>query len=308
MTKMTPLSDLVRDRNYDLSGAHEAVIGQTVYGSGGEKVGTVRELLAEDGGKIRYIVVEVGSWFTSREVVVPVGMARMEDDGVYLDNLTRDQVKDMTAYEPGMDYTEEAQVSDIRTLTGDGYVAPAAAAGAPRAADHYSDEKMFSTPQRLQLLEERLLVNKEKYVAGSVEVGKRVETRTENVNVDVSHEEVVIERRPVSEPRPVEGNVTLGAATETIRVDLEAERATAQKQAFVTEEVEIGKRTETERQTLSDTVGREVLDVTRTGDVTVSGEGAASAHAGQDTRGTVERGVDAVKDAVDPLDGKIDRR
>ncbi|PNY79520.1 PRC and DUF2382 domain-containing protein [Deinococcus koreensis] len=308
MTKMTPLSDLVRDRNYDLSGTHEAVIGQAVYGSGGEKIGTVRELLAEDGGKIRYIVVEVGSWFTSREVVVPVGMARMEDDGVYLDSLTKDQVKGMTAYEPGMDYNDEAQVSDIRTLTGDAYVAPAAASATPRAADHYSDEKMFTTPQRLQLLEERLLVNKEKYVAGSVEVGKRVETRTENVNVDVSHEEVVIERRAVSEPRPVEGNVTLGAATETIRVDLEAERATAQKQAYVTEEVEIGKRTETQQQTISDTVGREVLDVTRTGEVAVSGEVNGQMAAGQDGRNALERGVDAVKDAADPLDGKIDRR
>ena len=60
----------------------------------------------------------------------------------------------------------------------------------------------------------------------------------------------------------------------TIQVDLEAERANVSKQAFVTEEVEIGKRTETQQQTFSDTVGKEVLDVTKTGEVTVSGDAA----------------------------------
>jgi len=273
MTKLTPMSDLVRDRNYDLSGGHDSLIGLPAYGNGGEKVGTVREALTQDGGTVRYLVVEVGSWFTSKEVVVPVGLARVEDDGVYFDSLSKEQVKDMNAYVAGQDYNDEQQVSDIRVLKGTGYVPPVADSGSTAtAADLYKDESLFKTPTKLQLLEERLSVNKEKYQAGSVQVGKKVETRTENVNVALQHEEVVIERRMISDPRPVEGNVTLGAATETIKVDLEAERANVSKQAFVTEEIEVGKRTETEQKTYSDTVGREVLDVTKTGEVTVSGD------------------------------------
>ena len=276
MTKMTPMSDLVRDRNYDMSGGDESsFVGMTAYGNGNEKIGTVREALTDDNGKLRYLVVEVGSWFTSKEVVVPVGLARIESDGVYFDSLSKDQVKNMNEYHVGQDYTDEQQVSDIRTLKGTGYVAPVAAAGAASiatAADHFKDEALFKTPTKLQLIEERLSVNKEKYQAGSVEVGKKVETRTENVNVALQHDEVVIERRPVTDARPVEGNVTLGAASQTIKVDLEAERANVQKQAFVTEEVEVGKRTETEQKTFTETVGREVLDVTRTGDVEVTGD------------------------------------
>ena len=141
-----------------------------------------------------------------------------------------------------------------------------------------------------------------------MEVGKRVETRTENVNVDLTHEEVVIERHPVSSPRPVEGNVTLGASSQTIRVDLEAERASVQKQAYVTQEVEIGKRSETEQRTFSDTIGKEVLEVTKTGDVEMSGDAVTgNAATGKDDRTLLERGSDAVKNAADPLDGKIDR-
>ncbi|WP_407572889.1 PRC and DUF2382 domain-containing protein [Deinococcus altitudinis] len=274
MANLIPTSDLVRDRNYDMSGGnHTDFIGMNAYGNAGEKVGTIREALTEDGGKLRYFVVEVGSWFTSKEVVVPVGLARVENDGVYFDSLSKDQVKNMNEYVVGQDYTDEQQVADIRTLKGTGYVAPVAATGtAVTAADHYTDDTLFKTPTKLQLLEERLSVNKEKYQAGSVQVGKKVETRTENVNVALSREEVVIERHPVTEARPVEGNVVLGAATDTIKVDLEAERANVSKQAFVVEEVEVGKRTETEQKTFSDTVGREVLDVTKTGEITVTGD------------------------------------
>ena len=274
MANLIPTSDLVRDRNYDMSGGnHTDFIGLPAYGNGGEKIGTIREALTQDGGTVRYFVVEVGSWFTSKEVVVPVGLARVENDGVYFDSLSKDQVKNMNEYSVGQEYTDEQQVSDIRVLKGTGYVAPAATTGtAVTAADHYTDEALFKTPTKLQLLEERLSVNKEKYQAGSVQVGKKVETRTENVNVALTREEVVIERHPVSDARPVEGNVVLGAATDTVRVDLEAERANVNKQAFVTEEVEVGKRTQTETKTFSDTVGREVLDVTKTGEIEVTGD------------------------------------
>ena len=272
MANLIPTSDLVRDRNYDMGNDSYDFIGKKAYGNSGEHVGTIREALTEEGGKIRYFVVEVGSWFTSKEVVVPVGLARVEDDGVYFDSLTKEQVKEMNEYHVGQEYGSDAQVADIRTLRGTDYVAPAVAASSVTAADHYQDEKLFGTPTRLQLLEERLMVNKEKYQAGSVQVGKKVETRTENVNVALSHDEVVIERHPVTDARPVEGNVVLGAATETIRVNLEAERANVSKQAYMTEEVEVGKRTETEQKTYSDTVGREVLDVTKTGDVQLTGD------------------------------------
>ena len=174
MTKLTPLSDLVSNRNYDLSSDHMNVVGQAAYGVGGERVGTVRELLAQDGGQIRYVVLDVGGWFSAKEVVVPVGLARMEEDGVYFDSLTKEQVKGMTEYTAGMDYGDEAQVSDIRVLSGDTYQAPTGVAQ-PTAADHYQDTAMFTTPQKLQLLEERLLVNKEKFQAGSVEVTESAE-------------------------------------------------------------------------------------------------------------------------------------
>ncbi|AFZ67262.1 PRC and DUF2382 domain-containing protein [Deinococcus peraridilitoris] len=371
MTTLIPLSDLTRDRNYDFrsEGIYDPT-GDAVYGSDSKKIGTVRGAMVEPTtGRLRYLIIDVGGWFTSKEVLLPVGMARLEDDAVYLDNLTKDQVKEMREYRYGEEYSYDAQTSDERVLrgadyggkvgyrndmdqdmiptdsdtttdrdlsvmggdlrnegtTGIGYnTASSATMSGDRAAggvsgmtdsrmdadmrtgmsgnagmdtasmgrrydyrDEDTEDRMFKTPDRLRLLEERLVVDKERYRTDSVEVSKHVEMREQQVSVNLSHEELVIERRPVTESRPVEGNVTLGSGSETLRVDLEAERADVSKQAYVTEEVEIGKRTETETQTFNETVGREVLDVNRTGDVE-------------------ERGS-RVNDDLDRLDGKTDR-
>ena len=303
MATLIPVSDLIRDRNYDLNGSdHSDFIGKRAYASGGEHVGTVREALTEEGGNIRYFVVEVGNWFTSKEVVIPVGLARIEDDGVYFDSLTKDQVKGMNEYVYGQDYSYDAQVSDVKTLRGTDYVAPAATSS-DASVDLYKDESLFSAPTKLQLLEERLLVNKDRYVAGSVQVGKKVETHTENVNVELSHEEVVIHRTPVTDGRPVEGNVVLGEGNQTIQVDLEAERANVSKQAYVTEEVEIGKRTETQQQTFSDTIGKEVLDVTKTGAVQVTGDGTTTTSTSTTTGSTTSGLVDT--DLLDDTTKKL---
>ncbi|MPY65153.1 DUF2382 domain-containing protein [Deinococcus sp. SDU3-2] len=257
MTQMNlmRLSDLSRDNMYDNAGVYNPS-GNTAYGYNNEKIGTVRDALVDpSSGRIRYLILDVGGWFSSKEVVVPVGDARFDDNGVYFDNLTKEQVKNLDEYRYDQTYTDTTfQQNNERVL---------------RAADTDETtyrERAYRTPDRLQLLEERLVVNKERFKAGAVEIGKHVETRQEQVNVGLQREEVVIERHPVTEARPVEGAV-LGADSATVRVDLEAERANVDKQAYVVEEVEIGKRTVTDTQTVTETVGREVLDVNKTGEV-----------------------------------------
>lgn len=108
------------------------------------------------------------------------------------------------------------------------------------------------------------MVDRERYVAGEVEIGKRVETRTERMEIPLQREEVYIERHAV-DAQPVDGAV-LGEATKPVRVELEAEQAWVEKQAYVAEEVEVSKRTTTEQQTFTDMVRREVLDVRQSGE------------------------------------------
>ena len=290
MARLIPLSEITTRHADALGNDYYDPTGSTAYGTNGERIGTVRGALAEaETGRIRSLIVDAGGWFSSKEVVVPVGMARIEGDGVYFDNLTKDQVSGMQSYVVGQDYSQDAQYADERVLR----------AANPAYAD---DAALYRTPDRLQLLEERLVVNKDRFVAGSVEVSKHVETTTQRVDVPLSREEVVIERHAVTDGRPVEGNVTLGADSQTMRVDLEAERANIGKQAFVTEEVSIGKRTVTETQTHTAEVGREVLDVNQTGDVRLEGAADTAGRVGSaagDVAGAagnkIEEGADRLR-------------
>jgi len=264
MAHLVSLLELSRQSGYTRDPSVYDPTGFTVYGQGGTKLGTVTTaLLDSDNHKVRYLVVNNGN---KREFLVPVGLGRMETDSVYYDTLTTDQVTRLRDYRDGEDFGPEFQAADQSVLTGRTVNA--------REPYDYSDAS-FATPQRLQLLEERLSVNKSREHAGQVEVGKHVETRQEQVSVDLKHDEVVIERHAVSDGRVVE-NARLGAGSETIRVDLEAERAEVNKQAVVVEEIEIGKRQVSETKTVTAEVGREVLDVKQTGEVSVRGENAAS--------------------------------
>ena len=80
------------------------------------------------------------------------------------------------------------------------------------------------------------------------------------IDVPVTREEVVIERRPVGSA--VSGSAAdFGQADEDIRIPVMEEQVTIEKTPVVREEVEIGKRTVTETQHLTGTVRREELRV-----------------------------------------------
>lgn len=229
-------------------------VDQTAYGANNEKIGTITGALVEETtGKIRYLIVDAGGWFSSKQVVIPVGLATFQNDGVYLQTLTKEQVQNMREYNDMTDYNyDNTMIEQDKPLL---------------AANTVSEDmrtRAYDSPNTLQLLEERLIVNKDRYVAGSVEIGKHVETQQQQVNVELQSEQIVVDRRPV-DARPV--NATLGADAQTIRVDLEAERANVGKQAYVVEEVAIGKTAQTHTQTVTETIGKEVLDINETGDI-----------------------------------------
>lgn len=106
----------------------------------------------------------MGGWFSSKEVLVPAGLARIAGDEVYFDNLTRETVNNMDAYDPNYNYSIEQQTVRDREVF-------------DRAATPMQiTEDNYRAPNTLELLEERLTVNKDKIVAGLLQVGKHVIT------------------------------------------------------------------------------------------------------------------------------------
>lgn len=119
--------------------------------------------------------------------------------------------------------------------------------------------------QTIQLREEQLQVYKRKVQVGEVRLGKKVVSEQQTINVPVTHEEVVINRQPVS------GQVsdTPIGEDETIRVPVSAERVNVTKQTLATEEVEVGKRQVQENKQVTDTVLKEKAQIERQGNVPV---------------------------------------
>jgi uncharacterized protein (TIGR02271 family) len=108
--------------------------------------------------------------------------------------------------------------------------------------------------RRLKLREERLGVEKERVQSGEVRLRKEVVEEQKNIQVPVTHEEVVIERHPVSEGRVSDTPV---GQDEVIRIPVSEEQVNVTKTTVETGEVGIGKRKVQESQAISETVRRE---------------------------------------------------
>lgn len=147
--------------------------------------------------------------------------------------------------------------------------------GMTGAADLHLDDEA----RKLQLREEQLDVTKNTVRSGEVEVHKEIIEEQKAIDVPVSHEEVVIERRsvngmPTNEPVGVD---------ETIRVPVSEEQVEVNKHNVVTGEVEVHKRDVQETEQVRDTLRREEARVDKNGHAEVR-EGADTLRDNASTR------------------------
>lgn len=121
--------------------------------------------------------------------------------------------------------------------------------------------------QTMQLHEEHLRPHKEAVNAGAAKVRKDVVTEQQEVQVPVTREEVVVERRPAS-GHASGADIRPG---EEVRIPVSEERVHVDKENVVKEEVSVGKRKVTDTKPVSGTVRKEEVRVEREGDVDVRG-------------------------------------
>ncbi|MGA6102623.1 DUF2382 domain-containing protein [Psychrobacter pocilloporae] len=258
------MSQLIRLK--DIQATHRDLIGddyydptdKTAYGVNEEKIGKIEGALVEDTtGRIRYLIVDAGGWFSSKEILVPAGLARIVGDDVFFDSLTKSQVEAMEVYDHDYQYSYKEQYErDRQAFAADTLPAEERV----DIADH-----SYDAPNTLELLEERLTVNKDRIVAGLVKVGKHVVTEERNVEVELEEEHADIQRTSVD--RPTDRRIGDMDVNDTVEVELEAERARVGKDTYVSEEVNVGKTTERHTETIVETIQREELDVNNDGNV-----------------------------------------
>lgn len=99
----------------DQFGDHD-LLGYNLY-AGSDKVGSVDDLLVDDEGRFRYLVINTGAWIFGKKVLLPIGQTRIDysDRKVYADNLTREQVEQLPELDSNTtaDYDYEERVRGV---------------------------------------------------------------------------------------------------------------------------------------------------------------------------------------------------
>src|SRR5215213_3828028 len=126
--------------------------------------------------------------------------------------------------------------------------------------------------QRIELKEEELHAEKQRVQAGEVRVRKEVVSEERTIEVPVTREEVVIERRPAAEGRTASGRID---DDEEIRIPLMEEEVRVEKTPVVREAVSLKKRQVKGTEQVSDTVRREEARVEQSGGARVRGDSEA---------------------------------
>ncbi|MEH1850518.1 MAG: DUF2382 domain-containing protein [Nostoc sp.] len=243
-----------------------------LYTEGGDKVGSVADVLVDDDGHFRYLIIDISLDLVSKKILLPIGLTRINypERRVYVDGLSRQEIDDLP------DHKEDAIVNDdyeekVRSV----FRSPSGGLTSDRDTYNYQKEPALyglkdNSDQTFRLYEERLIANKHRIKTGEVTVGKHIETDIAHVTVPIQKERVLIERVvPTEAGKVVDPNELRFQEGEVARIEVYEETPEIRKEAFVREEVRIKKVVERDIVETQDTIRREELDVDTVGDLHV---------------------------------------
>ncbi len=263
--------------------------GYTVYDQADQKIGKVDDLFVNENDQPEYIGVKMGFLGTS-STLIPFELASVEDSRQAIVVATdKDTAKNGPAFDDDGEITPEFEnevysyyglqrtgsTEDSGTYaeyssSGDsGKVGPGMREGDTESGEfvgHAEDDEGVSQTSgsdlddrdelRVQRTEEELAAGTREVEAGAMRVRKRVRTDREQIEVPTRHEEVSVERVPVS-----------GEATEAqigedeVVVPVTEEEVVVSKRAVAKEEVRIKKDVVEDTEVVEEDVRREEIDI-----------------------------------------------
>jgi len=222
--------------------ANQINVGDEVYGSDGDKVGTVAEV------QTGYIVVEKGFFFPT-DYYIPTNAIASASDGQVNLSTTRD-----AALNSGWNVVPDVQATTMTSGATAGTSATFTDTDRMAATRVAGDEEI-----RVPVMEEELTATVRQQEAGAVRIEKDVIEEERTLEVPVTEERIRVERRVVDRAATA---ADAGAFEETvIEVPLRSETVDIQKQARVAEEVVISKDAVQRTEQVRGTVRREEVYV-----------------------------------------------
>jgi uncharacterized protein (TIGR02271 family) len=248
--------------------------GRTMVGSDGDKIGKITDIYEDpETGKPEWATVSSGL-FGSKSNFVPLAGASPTGEDVRAD-VTKDQVKDA----PGVENDGDLSESEERRLfehygvpyTSEGTTTAQGAPQAGQLADTGDrvdtdrdqvghDTSGPTTDDAMTRSEEELTVGTRQREAGRARLRKYVVTEMVTKTVPVSHEEVRIEREPITDANRADAMDGPGISEEEHEVVLHEDEVVVDKQTVAKERVRMGTETVTEDQQVSEEVRKEQIE------------------------------------------------
>lgn len=228
------------------------------------KIGTVKQVYVDDNdGRPLFVSVATGL-FGMSESFVPLDDAALDGDELRV-RFAKDKVKDAPRIDAGDELSDpqQDQIWDYyfgqtrHTAGREGQPGKGQAAGVDqgtRQGDSHSDEAMTRS-------EERLHVGKETVPTGRARLRKHVVTEQQNVTVPVQHEEVRVEREPITDANIDEAVSGQDLADDEHDVTLHEERVSVDKETVPVEQVRLDKERVTEQENVSEELAHEEIDL-----------------------------------------------
>ncbi|WP_138760575.1 DUF2382 domain-containing protein [Modestobacter altitudinis] len=259
-----------------------AIIGSNAVDNDGDKLGKVGQVYLDDQtGSPEWATVSTGL-FGNKETFVPLADATVAD-GTLRVPYDKAKVKDAPRVDADQghlspaeeeelyryygvgtgtagytDTTQTAGYTDTDTTQTAGYTDTDTDTNRHGTVGH--DTSGPTTDNAMTRSEEQLRVGTQQVEAGRARLRKYVVTENVTTTVPVSHEEVRIEREPITDANV--GNALDGPAIseEEHEVVLHAERPVVAKEAVPVERVRLDVDTVTEQETVTDTVRKEQIE------------------------------------------------
>jgi uncharacterized protein (TIGR02271 family) len=283
----------MEERTDRFTAIEDQYAGYTVVDESGSKIGKVDDLFLDESDRPEYFGVKMGFLGTS-STLIPADITTIDNEQGFIEvSQTKDAVKDGPAFNDDQEITPEYE-NEVRSYYGlgstegsgsyeetnghsgtgttgstyAGTVGSGMSMGDTESGEfreHDRNQEGLSQPGsdlededelRVQRSEEELVAGTREREAGSMKVRKRVRTDRERIEVPTKHEEVSVERVPMS-----------GEATEAqigedeVSVPVTEEEVITSKKAVAKEEIRVRKDVVEDTEVVEEDVRREEIDV-----------------------------------------------
>lgn len=245
--------------------SYEAWIGHQVSNAEGDKIGKVSQIFVdEETGQPEWLAINTGM-FSSKVSFVPLQGATAEGDTLVIP-FNKAKVKDAPRVEEDADgFLTPDEEKELYTYYGRSYgSAPEGQAG--KRTDR-GDEKTVgrdtsgpTTDDAMTRSEEELRVGTQRREAGRVRLRKYVVTEQVSTTVPVSHEEVRVEREPITDANRGKAHSGPELSEEEHEVVLHEEVPVVEKDVVAQERVRLSTETVTGEETVTEEVRKERID------------------------------------------------